>query len=204
MLSTYSVSWLTQSVRKGTFPFIDKTWLNQCAKRFSDYKISIEMNIDKFKLRIKCETLNLSTPLIIQSRTILYYYTSKLLLPSKSSLFAYKLVCIEQPGRPGCNKYRWYFRSKPHHTTSLNTIFLSRSLCRLFWLTINKLYADLFTFIHDEKGRVTLAIATNFDWSLEMFTTRCVRVTVKVGHTHAICYKWKWITKFTCVSLLPN
>ena len=47
---------------------------------------------------------NLSTPLIIQSRTILYYYTSKLLLPSKSPLFAYKLVCIEQPGRPGCNK----------------------------------------------------------------------------------------------------
>ena len=47
---------------------------------------------------------NLSTPLIIQSRTILYYYTSKLLLPSKSRLFAYKLVCIEQPGRPGCNK----------------------------------------------------------------------------------------------------
>ena len=46
---------------------------------------------------------NLSTPLIIQSRTILYYYTSKLLLPSKSPLFAYKLVCIEQPGRPGCN-----------------------------------------------------------------------------------------------------
>ena len=47
---------------------------------------------------------NLSTPLIIQSRTILYYYTSKLLLPSKSPLFAYKLVCIEQPGRPGCNE----------------------------------------------------------------------------------------------------
>ena len=51
---------------------------------------------------------NLSTPLIIQSRTILYYHTSKLLLPSKSPLFAYKLVCIEQPGRPGCNNlYKW-------------------------------------------------------------------------------------------------
>ena len=45
-----------------------------------------------------------------------------------------------------------------------------------------------------KEGRVTLAIATNFDWSLEMFTTRCVRVTAKVGHTHAICYKWNWIT----------
>ena len=40
-----------------------------------------------------------------------------------------------------------------------------------------------------KEGRVTLAIATKFDWSLELLTTRCVRVTVKVGHTHAICYK---------------
>ena len=64
----------------------------------------------------------------------------------------------------------------------------SHSLCRLFLLAINKLYADLFTFTMKE-GRVTLAIASNFDWSLELFTTRCVRVTVKVGHTHAICYK---------------
>ena len=105
MLSTYSVSWLTQSVRKGTFPFIDKTWLNQCAKRFSDYKISIEMNIDKFKLRIKCETTFQLFWLFnrVQFYTIIHLNYFSCLLPSKSPLFAYKLVCIEQPGRPGCS-----------------------------------------------------------------------------------------------------
>ena len=53
------------------------------------------------------------------------------------------------------------------------------------WLLINYMRICLHSFKMKE-GRVTLAIATNFDWSLEMFTTRCVRVTVKVGHTHAI------------------
>ena len=56
------------------------------------------------------------------------------------------------------------------------------------WLLIDYMRICLHSFKMKE-GRVTLAIATNFDWSLEMFTTRCVRVTVKVGHTHAICLK---------------
>ena len=55
------------------------------------------------------------------------------------------------------------------------------------WLLINYMRICLHSFTMKE-GRVTWAFATNFDWSLEMFTTRCVRVTVKVGHTHAICY----------------
>ena len=46
---------------------------------------------------------NISIPLIFQSRKILYNYKSKLLLPAKSPLFAYKFICIVQPGRPGCN-----------------------------------------------------------------------------------------------------
>ena len=72
---------------------------------------------------------NLSTPLIIQSRTSLYYYTSKLLLPSKSPLFAYKLVCIEQPGRPGCNKDVHVHQSK---------------LTMLLFLLAHMLYAPCF------------------------------------------------------------
>ena len=46
---------------------------------------------------------NFSTSLINQSLKILYYYKSKQLLPSKAPLLAYKLVCIVQLGRPGCN-----------------------------------------------------------------------------------------------------
>ena len=58
------------------------------------------------------------------------------------------------------------------------------------WLLINYVRICLHSFMkHVKEGRVTLAFATNFDCSLEMFTTRCVCVTVKVGHTHAICYK---------------
>ena len=34
---------------------------------------------------------------------MLYYHKSKLLLPSKYPLFVYKLICIVQPGRPGCS-----------------------------------------------------------------------------------------------------
>ena len=61
------------------------------------------MNIDKFKLRIKCET---TFQLLWLFNRAQFYTTIHLNYFSRQNLllFAYKLVCIEQPGRPGCNK----------------------------------------------------------------------------------------------------
>ena len=88
---------------------------------------------------------NLSTPLIIQSRTILYYYTSKLLLPSKSPLFAYKLVSIEQPGRPGCNKL--YFICVTYGLPYFSFRFVSLRFFFSFLFLLFRFFSHYFVFV---------------------------------------------------------
>ena len=77
-------------------------WSWHFLKKFPDCKIYIEINTDTFKLRVKCETTFQRLCLFFLC-IILYYCNSKLLLPSKSPVFAYSAAWssgLQQHYRP--------------------------------------------------------------------------------------------------------
>ena len=133
MLSTFSVPSLTHSVRKGTFPYIDKLGLNPCAKIFLSFKMLIEINIDHLKLHVQSKTTFQLLWLFNCVTDVNLIHFSR-----QNLLFAYKLICIAQPSRPSCNNsncYKW--KTSMHYIVRMHdSLFLLPSLVHKYILDL--------------------------------------------------------------------
>ena len=119
-------------------------------KLFSEQKIYTVINIDKFKLRVKCE-ITFQLLWIFFLHTIFDYYKSKLLVPSKSPPFAYSTAGV-QPSCPGWNNYRVGDTSRQRWNQRP-----ARRTC----IMRNVTYSDLTSVIFDEHFWLG---DTNYTW----------------------------------------